>query len=96
MSGYFRIAALAACSFVLPTSAPAEKHVLVRSGDLDLKVPHDVVRLDRRIARAAGEVCGPISTSDLVGMNRRRRCTRASIAAARPQRDRAVVKSATR
>jgi UrcA family protein len=97
MTSHVRIAALIACLLFVPMNALAEDNVIVvRSADLALNEPRDVVRLDRRVARAAEEACGPISSSDLVGMNRRGRCTRASVAAALPQRDRVVARAASR
>ena len=97
MTHYIRIAALTACFFTVPKTVLAEARVIVvRSADLALNEPRDVVRLDRRIDRAAKEACGPISNFDLVSMNRRGTCTRASVAAARLQRDRVISGSALR
>lgn len=90
------IAAFAATCLVAPASGhtPSTRSLPVRivvpAGDLDLGTARDVARLDIRIHRAAAAACGPVSTLDLVGRNVAARCTAATAAAMRPQRDRLV------
>ncbi|MEO9229948.1 MAG: UrcA family protein [Devosia sp.] len=94
MTSHTIVAAFAACCLVVPISAHAQDTtVAVRHTDLDLAVPSDVSRLDRRIMRAATEACGTPSTSDLVGMNHIGECVNASILATRRQRDQLVARS---
>lgn len=88
MSRHLMIAAVAASCLVTSAQAGTCQHaVAVRHADLNLRTPKGVARLDRRIWRAADEACGAVSTTDLVGMNRRSRCVVAAVAAAGPQRD---------
>ncbi len=87
----FALALIASAATVTPTVAKAFEPVtvtsIVRTADIDLssKAGHD--ELDRRIARAAREVCGDPSAVDLEGRNAVRECRAESIAQAFAQRD---------
>ena len=75
------------------TPALAEAPVIatstVQTADLDLSTSKGQQALDRRLQRAANEVCGIASDADLEGKNEVRRCradTLASVANERDQR----------
>ncbi len=94
MKRLFLIAAFAASGLAMPASAQdARTSIVVDHEDLDLGRSKDVTRLDLRIARAASEACGPVSSFDLEGAIDKPRCERDAIAAARPLRDRLVAQS---
>ena len=85
------IAVSSALLFAAPLSAETiTRTQTVRTADLDLSRPSHVTRLDRRIARAAQDVCGPASTFDVVGQNETRRCRVNLERRLSPQRDRLV------
>ena len=87
------IAALAAICLVAPAAAQtSDRSVAVRHADINLSRSRDVVRLDRRIARAAANLCALASSFDLEGRLNKNQCVESSIAAARIQRDRAVAR----
>lgn len=92
------LAALAAASFGQPAlaqTAPTNPTVVVQHGDLDLKTERGARTLDRRIWRAAVEVCGTASDFDIAGKNDIRECRRETRLLATAQAD-AVIASATR
>ena len=60
---------------------------LVRTADLDLSSDAGRRQLDRRLARAAREVCGTASDADLAGKNEVRQCRDEVLAQARANRD---------
>ena len=80
----------ATASALLITAAPApaqtagneaRTHVsLVATADLDLTTQEGQRRLSQRVARAAREVCGDASDSDLTGKNKLRKCREEAIA----------------
>lgn len=57
-----------------PATAGSVNVSLVRIADLDLSSEAGLRTLDRRLARAAREVCGETSDADLVGRNAAREC----------------------
>jgi UrcA family protein len=68
-----------------PASAP-EVHVsIVQTADLDLSSAAGKRQLDQRLARAAREVCGTASDSDLEGKNDVRECRADVLAKARAE-----------
>jgi UrcA family protein len=68
-----------------PASAPNIQVSVVRTADLDLSSEAGKRQLDQRVARAAREVCGAASDSDLEGKNDVRECRADVIAKARAQ-----------
>ena len=79
------LAALAAAVPAVPaTPAPTR---IVHHGDLDLTSARDRLKLDRRLFRAAAEVCGEteISRFDVAGQNAARSCRTATVSAARTE-----------
>lgn len=87
----FTLALIASAATIAPTvaqaSEPATVTSIVPTADLDLSSADGQRQLDRRIARAAREVCGSVSDADLEGRNEVRRCRAETIAAATSQRD---------
>ena len=73
-------------------SGPAQ---VVASADLDLASQGGVRRLDRRIAAAAADLCGPMSDADPAGKDAVRRCRRDAVQSAAAMRARAIGRSAT-
>ena len=72
----------------LAETPAAETNVsLVRTGDLNLGSDAGRRQLDLRLARAAREVCGTASDSDLRGKNAVRECRADVLAKAYSQRD---------
>ena len=68
-------AALAALLPLAPAHAePATRSQVVAYADLDLASADGRAKLDRRIKRAAAEVCGTASDFDLVGLNDVQEC----------------------
>jgi len=80
---------------VFAQTAPAERSAVVRHSDLDLKTERGTKTLERRLWRAAVEVCGTASDADLTGKNDMRACRRETMAIASAQAD-IVVASAAR
>lgn len=78
--------------FVLPVAllvaavaAPATaspRSIAVSYADLDLSRPAGVAALDRRLARAADAVCGPVDARDLRAMSAARACRTAALSSA--------------
>jgi UrcA family protein len=66
--------------------APATATTIVRTADLNLATVDGQRELDRRIVRAAYDVCGEASDIDLEGKNDVRRCRTETVAAAAAQR----------
>lgn len=60
---------------------------VVRTIDLDLRSSEGQRTLDRRLARAAREVCGAASDVDVAGKNDVRKCRDETLAKARDQRE---------
>ncbi|HEX9954193.1 MAG TPA: UrcA family protein [Allosphingosinicella sp.] len=72
-------AAVAAVALAAATPTPvraqlAERAETVSFADLNLGDPADARRFDRRVARAAESLCGPVSDVDPAGKNAARRC----------------------
>jgi UrcA family protein len=87
----FSIAAamIAFASAPLPAQTVTNTQV-VRHADLDLSRAAHVARLDRRLNRAAREVCGSASSIDVAGQNANRRCVMTLRRSLAPQRNRLV------
>lgn len=89
-SAIFALALIASAATVTPTVAQALEPVTVTStvhtADLDLSSADGQRELDRRIVRAAYEVCGEASDIDLEGKNDVRQCRADTVAAATAQR----------
>ena len=87
----FMLALAASAATVAPTIAqamePETVTSIVRTADLDLSSADGQRELDRRIVRAAHEVCGDASDVDLEGKNAVRTCRDETIAAAVAQRE---------
>lgn len=83
------MAAIASAATIAPTVAaePVTVTSIVRTADLDLASPVGQRELDKRIAKAAREVCGSASIVDLEGSNDVRACRKATIAEAAAQRE---------
>ena len=60
---------------------------VVRTIDLDLRSSEGQRTLDRRLAKAAREVCGIASDVDVAGKNDVRKCRDETLAKAREQRE---------
>ena len=60
---------------------------LVRTADLDLASADGQRQLDRRLAKAARDVCGEASDADISGKNDVRRCRDETLANVREQRE---------
>ena len=68
-------AALAALLPLASVSAePPPRSLAVGYGDLDIVSAEGRAKLERRVQRAADEVCGGASDLDLAGQNEMRRC----------------------
>ena len=72
-------AAVAAIALSAATPTPVQAQLAKRAqtvsfADLNLSDPSDARRFDRRVARAAEILCGPISDADPAGKNTARRC----------------------
>lgn len=97
----FALALITSATTIAPTVAEAYEPVavtsIVRTADLDLSSPGGRQELDRRIVRAAHDVCGTASDADLQGKNEVRHCRAETIANAASQRDQliAAAKSGT-
>jgi UrcA family protein len=76
MTKLIPLAALAAILPLVPATASptVTNRVVVSFQDLDLGSVRGRAALDRRIARAAEEVCGTASEADLAARNAVRRC----------------------
>ena len=87
----FALALIASAATIAPTagqaSEPATVTSTVATADLDLTTAEGQRALERRIVRAAREVCGTASDSDLAGKNDVRQCRIDTIAAATSQRE---------
>ena len=95
----FALALIASAITVTPTVAQAFEPVtvtsIVRTADLDLSNDSGQRELDRRIVRAAREVCGEASNVDLVGGNAVRQCREDTIALATSQREQLLAAART-
>ena len=87
----FALAAIASATTITPTVAqaaePAAVTSIVHTADLDLSSNAGQRALDRRIFRAASDVCGTASEADLAGKNAVRRCRVDTVAQAKAQRE---------
>lgn len=81
----FALALISSSAFITPTVAQAPQVRIVATADLDLATAAGRKALNRRIARAAIDLCGTASDADLAGGNDTRACRDAAIAAARAQ-----------
>ncbi len=84
------LAALAAATLGQPAfaqTASAERSAVVQHSDLDLKTERGTKTLERRLWRAAVDVCGTASDADLAGKNDMRACRRETMAIASAQAD---------
>ena len=85
------LALIASAATIAPTVAEAAEAVtltsIVETADLDLSSASGQRELDKRIVRAAWEVCGEASNVDLEGKNAARQCSDETIAAAAAQRE---------
>lgn len=80
--------ALIAATGAAPAFAePLTVTSIVKTADLDLSSARGQHELDRRIVRAANEVCGEASNVDLDGKNAVRQCRADTIAAATSKRE---------
>lgn len=90
----FALALIASATTVTPTVAQAFEPVtatsVVRTADLDLSSDSGKLELDRRIVRAAYEVCGEAWDVDLEGKNAVRECRAETIAQASSQREQII------
>jgi UrcA family protein len=81
--------ALAAALTIAPSVTQQSEHrASIAHADLDLSTRDGRARLDRRIGRAARELCGTWSAVDLAGRTKVMTCRNAAIAQAADQRDR--------
>ena len=87
----FALALIASATTIAPTVASAFEPVavtsVVRTADLDLSNADGRLELQRRIVRAAYEVCGTASDVDLEGKNAVRQCRDETISQAAIQRE---------
>lgn len=87
----FALALIASATTIAPTVAlafePAAVTSVVRTSDLDLSNADGRQELQRRIVRAAYEVCGTASDVDLEGKNDVRQCREEVISKAAVQRE---------
>ena len=87
----FALALIATAASVTPTVAqaadPATVSSIVQTADLDLASSDGQRELDRRIVRAARDVCGVASDADLAGKNAVRECRVETLAQVASQRD---------
>lgn len=81
-------------TFAEPAGAqPATLVSHVRTADLDLASTHGQRLLQKRLQRAAREVCGTPSDFDLVGQNDLRRCRSEAVARAAARDDARAAKA---
>src|SRR5688572_4707818 len=87
----FALALIASAATIAPTASqavePAPVTSIVQTADLDLASASGQRELDRRIVRAARDVCGTASDADLAGKNDVRQCRAETIAAVTAQRE---------
>jgi UrcA family protein len=84
-------------AFSQPPAAQADTYVsYVHTSDLDLSSESGRRALEKRLARAAREVCGTASDVDLQGKNAVRDCRDEAIARATGQRDAILAGAAER
>ena len=73
-----------------PAAAQTQEAIAVSYADLNLDNPVGRNVLDRRIASAAGQLCGQAALADLGDSAAVRTCLDQTIAAVQPQRDAAI------
>lgn len=87
----FALALIASAATIAPTVAqayePGAITSIIRTADLDLSKADGRLELQRRIVRAAYEVCGTASDVDLEGKNAVRQCREDTISQAGVQRE---------
>jgi UrcA family protein len=87
----FALALITSAAIIAPTAGQAAEPItltsIVQTADLDLASADGRRELDRRIVRAARDVCGTASDVDLEGKNDVRQCRAETIAAATSQRE---------
>jgi UrcA family protein len=87
----FALALITSAAIIAPTAGQAAEPItltsIVQTADLDLASADGRRELDRRIVRAARDVCGTASDVDLEGKNDVRQCRTETIAAATSQRE---------
>ena len=87
----FALAMITSAAVIAPTAGQAAEPVtltsVVQTADLNLASAEGRRELDRRIVRAARDVCGTASDVDLEGKNAARHCRAETIAAAADQRE---------
>ena len=101
---YALFSALLTALLLTATSAPAEAAPapaatelrLVPTADLDLSTPEGKRQLEQRLARAAREVCGVASDTDLEGKNAIRECRRETFARSVLQSEQMIASAARR
>ena len=81
-------AAIAASSGVI--AAPAPQSIAVGYADLDLGTPSGVAKLNKRIRRAAADLCDRQSIRPLADYLAQQDCVTGTIQAARPQVEQAL------
>lgn len=90
-TAFLALALISSAAIIAPTAGQAAEPVtvtsVVQTADLDLASADGRRELDRRIVRAARDVCGTVSDSDLAGKNDVRQCRTETIAAAASQRE---------
>lgn len=95
----FALALVATATTITPTVAQASEldrvSSIVQTADLDLSSDRGQRELDRRIARAAREVCGQVSDVDLAGQNDARKCVVDTVAGATSQREQLLAAART-
>lgn len=95
----FALALIATATTVTPTVAqasdPATVSSIVQTADLDLASSDGRRELDRRIARAARDVCGVASDADLAGKNAVHECRTDTLAQVASQREQLLAAART-
>ena len=98
-TAFLALALIASAAAVTPTVAQAFEPVtatsIIRTADLDLSSDSGRHELDRRILRAAYDVCGEASDVDLEGKNAIRQCRADTIAKASSQRQQLLAAART-
>lgn len=81
-------------AFAQPATGQGEIAIsYVQTADLDLRSDDGRRQLDRRLAVAAREVCGPASDADLEGKNAVRQCVDQVLAKARGESEQLIARA---
>jgi len=89
MRSYTFLLAAAAAAAAAAVAAPAaaaqaeEASVTIDFADLDLATDQGAARLDRRIRKAASDVCGPMASRSVVEVQSIQRCRNGAISGAK-------------